>query len=146
MRLRTPAFKSGQSEGCPLLAERTRNAQEWPLDLGATIAFLQGIVMKTPMVLIHTSLTTLAFTGLACGQSSETLPAYCGSGSAALALGSGTAMSRLAEVRQKCRPGDTIFVPTANPAVIAKICDFSRTIVSTGYDVVCVVTAVRPDR
>jgi hypothetical protein len=95
--------------------------------------------MKTTIVLVSTFLAAMAQTSLAHAQSSEpSAPAYCGSGSAALALGSGSAMNRLAEVRQKCRLGDTIFVPTANPPVIAKICDFSRAIVSTGHDVVCV--------
>lgn len=103
--------------------------------------------MKKTIVLLSACLAAVALTGLAHGQSSDaSSAAYCGSGSAALALGSGSAMSRLAEVRQKCRPGDTIFVPTANPPVIAKICDFSRAIISTGQDVVCVLTAARPDR
>jgi hypothetical protein len=80
-------------------------------------------------------------------QSSETATsAYCASGSAALALGSASTTNRLVELSQKCRPGDTIFLPIANPSVIAKICDFSRAIVSTGYDVVCVLTEVRRDR
>lgn len=103
--------------------------------------------MKTAVVLFFTFLAAVSVANLAHAQSSDTSSsAYCGSGSTALALGSGNPINRLAEVRQKCRPGDTIFVPTANPSVIAKICDFSRAIVSTGYDVVCVLTATRPDR
>jgi len=101
--------------------------------------------MQMTSVLVF--LTSLAFASLAQAQSSETsAPAYCGSGSAALALGSGSAGNRLVEIRQKCRPGDTIFLPIANPSVIAKVCDFSRAIVATGYDVVCVLTAPRPER
>lgn len=103
--------------------------------------------MNPAIISFFIFLLAIVPTRLAQAQASEPAKsAYCASGSAALALGSASTTNRLVELSQKCRPGDTIFLPIANPSVIAKICDFSRAMVSTGYDVVCVLTEVRRDR
>ena len=103
--------------------------------------------MNPAIISFFIFLLAIVPTRLAHAQSSETaVSAYCASGSAALALGSVSTTNRLVELSQKCRPGDTIYLPIANPSVIAKVCDFSRAIVSTGYDVVCVLTAPRAER
>jgi hypothetical protein len=69
--------------------------------------------------------------------------AYCSSGSSAFTISDEQGLS---ETTQKCRPGDTILIPGASTGAIAKVCDFSRTIVSTAGSVLCVVASQRSKR
>lgn len=69
--------------------------------------------------------------------------AYCSCGAGAFTL---SAEQGYAETRQKCKPGDTILLPGDTTGAIARICDFSRSIVSTAGLLLCVVTAQRAKR
>lgn len=44
----------------------------------------------------------------------------------------------------KCARGDTIVIPSRSPSAVARLCDFSKAIVSVGEYVVCVI--VLPER
>jgi hypothetical protein len=69
--------------------------------------------------------------------------AYCSSGAGAFTL---SQEQGFAETRQKCKPGDTILLPGGSTGAIARICDFSRSIVSTDGLVICTVTSQRSSR
>lgn len=43
------------------------------------------------------------------------------------------------QLKNDCRPGDIISLPATFTVVVARICDFSRSMVNTGKDVLCVV-------
>jgi hypothetical protein len=49
----------------------------------------------------------------------------------------------LEEVR-KCARGDTIVIPSRNASSVARMCDFSKTIVAAGENIVCAM--VSPER
>jgi hypothetical protein len=50
-------------------------------------------------------------------------------------------------VYKNCSPGDTIIVPGTYLSLIARICDFSRSLIATpGGNVLCVVGPQRPTR
>jgi hypothetical protein len=44
----------------------------------------------------------------------------------------------------KCARGDTIVIPARSPSAVARLCDFSKAVVSVGEYVVCVI--VLPER
>ena len=48
------------------------------------------------------------------------------------------------EGMRKCSRGDTIVVPTRSASAVARICDFSKAIVTAGENIVCVI--VMPER
>jgi hypothetical protein len=62
---------------------------------------------------------------------------YCVSGSAGFLTSEeqGIESSRL-----KCKSGDTIIIPAARTRIIARLCDFTRTIATAEANVVCVLT------
>jgi hypothetical protein len=87
-------------------------------------------------------------------QPQQELSAYCRSGAAALSqvsLEPASVDAAYAAVRQKCRPGDTIAIQVAGaPASaqasvpeIGRLCDFSKTIVTTGSSIICVLVGER---
>lgn len=39
---------------------------------------------------------------------------------------------------QKCQPGDTVLIPARFPDVVVRFCDFTKSMVSTGGDIACV--------
>jgi hypothetical protein len=45
---------------------------------------------------------------------------------------------------QKCARGDTVVIPSRNASAVARMCDFSKAIVASGENVVCVL--VSPER
>lgn len=47
------------------------------------------------------------------------------------------------EVR-KCARGDTVIIPAKNASAVARMCDFSKAVVTSGDNVVCVL--VSPER
>jgi hypothetical protein len=65
---------------------------------------------------------------------------YCLPASAAFLEGD----SRAAEEMRKCARGDTVVIPAKNPGAVARVCDFSKSIVTIGDNVVCVI--VFPER
>jgi hypothetical protein len=72
-----------------------------------------------------------------------TLSAYCSSGAGGFSLSD---EQGYAETKQKCKPGDTILLPGDSTGAIARICDFSRSIVSTAGHVICTVALQRSRR
>jgi hypothetical protein len=78
--------------------------------------------------------------------------AYCEAGSDALARfaltrRSPTALPDESLVYNNCSAGDTIIIAGAHLSLIARICDFSRSVVATpGGNVLCVVSPQRPVR
>jgi hypothetical protein len=52
--------------------------------------------------------------------------------------------AKASEEMRKCARGDTIVVPARTPGAVARMCDFSRSIVALGDNVVCVM--VSPER
>jgi len=69
--------------------------------------------------------------------------AYCSSGAGAFTVSDELGFS---ETRQKCKPGDTILLPGASTGAIAKVCDFSRSVVATAGSVICVLASQRSKR
>lgn len=69
--------------------------------------------------------------------------AYCSSGAGAFTVSD---ESGFAEVKQKCKPGDTILIPGGSTGAIAKVCDFSRSVVTTAGSVICVLAVQRSKR
>jgi hypothetical protein len=47
-------------------------------------------------------------------------------------------------VRQHCQIGETIVIPAAYSGAVALLCDFSKSIVSTGASTMCVLAKPRP--
>ena len=45
---------------------------------------------------------------------------------------------------QKCARGDSVVIPSRNASAVARMCDFSKAIVASGENVVCVL--VSPER
>lgn len=71
-------------------------------------------------------------------------PAYCRSAAAALFLGSGEA--EFVTVRQKCKRGDTIAISIAAQGSVfqvARLCDLTKSVVTLGQNVVCVLAGER---
>jgi len=69
---------------------------------------------------------------------------YCVSGSAGFLSSEDQG---IAESRSKCKRGDSVIIPTAHARIIARLCDFTKSIVPAGGNVVCVLTgADRPER
>jgi hypothetical protein len=52
--------------------------------------------------------------------------------------------TKAAEEMGKCARGDTVVIPARNPGAVARVCDFSKSIVTIGDNVVCVM--VFPER
>jgi len=65
---------------------------------------------------------------------------YCLPASAAFLEGD----SKAAEEMRKCARGDTVVIPARNPGAVARVCDFSKSMVAIGDNVVCVM--VSPER
>jgi hypothetical protein len=78
--------------------------------------------------------------------------AYCEAGSDALARftltrRNPTTAPDASLVYNNCSPGDTIIIAGGHLGLIAKVCDFSRSVVATpGGNVLCVVSPQRPVR
>jgi hypothetical protein len=89
------------------------------------------------------------FAGLAVAQQPG---AYCEAGSDALAKfavtrRSPTALPDESLAYNNCSPGDTIIIAGAQLSLIARICDFSRSVVATpGGNILCVVSPQQPVR
>jgi hypothetical protein len=67
-------------------------------------------------------------------------PGYCLAASAAFLDSESKAFDEL----KKCVRGDTVVIPAKNPSVVARMCDFSKAIVTMADYVVCVL--VIPER
>jgi hypothetical protein len=52
--------------------------------------------------------------------------------------------SKASEEMRKCARGDTVVIPAKSPGALARVCDFSKSIVTIGDNVVCVM--VFPER
>src|SRR5437667_12704665 len=52
--------------------------------------------------------------------------------------------AKASEEMRKCARGDTVVIPSKNPGAVARVCDFSKSIVAIGDNVVCVM--VFPER
>jgi hypothetical protein len=78
--------------------------------------------------------------------------AYCEAGSDAIVRFAVTRRNPATQpddslVYNNCSPGDTIIIPGTYLSLIARICDFSRSVVATsGGNVLCVVGPPRPIR
>ena len=65
---------------------------------------------------------------------------YCLPASAGFLQGDANA----SEEMHKCARGDTVVIPAKSPGAVARVCDFSKSIVAIGDNVVCVM--VFPER
>jgi hypothetical protein len=104
-------------------------------------AQLGGLTMRSAFTLALLLATTVA-------EAQQPAPAepaaYCRSAAQALFQASGD--SEYAVIRQKCRRGDTIAINTgAQGAVfqVARLCDFTKSIVTMGSSIVCVLMGER---
>src|SRR5665213_1455399 len=61
--------------------------------------------------------------------------AYCLPGSAGFLESESKAFEEIT----KCARGDTIVIPAHSPSAVARLCDFSKAVVSVGEYVVCVI-------
>jgi hypothetical protein len=52
--------------------------------------------------------------------------------------------AKASDEMKKCSRGDTIVIPARNPGAVARMCDFSKSIVALAENVVCVM--VFPER
>ena len=52
--------------------------------------------------------------------------------------------AKASEEMHKCARGDTVVIPAKSPGAVARVCDFSKSIVAIGDNVVCVM--VLPER
>ena len=58
----------------------------------------------------------------------------------------GNQYEAIALIREKCKRGDTVSLPGDDAAMVARFCDFSRTIVKAGNWTVCILTTERTRR
>jgi hypothetical protein len=99
--------------------------------------------------LFGTVIATVIFAAPAAGQQPG---AYCEAGSDALARftitrRNPTTVPDESLVYNNCSPGDTIIIAGGHLSLIARVCDFSRSVVATpGGNVLCVVGPQRPVR
>ena len=69
---------------------------------------------------------------------------YCISGSAGFLVSEDQG---IAESKSKCKRGDTVVIPAAKTRIIARLCDFTKSIFTAGENAVCVLTGTdRPER
>lgn len=52
---------------------------------------------------------------------------WCGAGTGVAMIG-GSPNEVVSQIRQKCKPGDTVGIPSTSSFVIGSICDFTKTI------------------
>ena len=62
---------------------------------------------------------------------------YCISGSAGFLISEDQG---IAESKSKCKRGDTVIIPAARTRIIARLCDFTKSILTAGENAVCVLT------
>ena len=77
----------------------------------------------------------------------QNVPAYCEA--AAAIFHEGVGELQYAKVKEVCRPGDTIGINVAgrqSPIVVARLCDFTKPVVSMGSEVICILGNVRDVR
>ena len=68
------------------------------------------------------------------------LPAYC----LPVSAGFLESEAKASEEMRKCARGDTVVIPARIPGAVARMCDFSKAIVSLGDNVICAM--VFPER
>lgn len=98
--------------------------------------------------MMYRELVTVALAVMALSPVSAAIAqsAFCGVGSNEAAMRASNPSTHIAALREKCRAGDTIFVPSNQTAVLGSVCDFSRAIVVAGRDALCVMANPRPSR
>jgi hypothetical protein len=68
--------------------------------------------------------------------------AYCVSGAGGFLMSEAQGFAEM----KKCQRGDTIIIPAASASVVARVCDFTKAIVPSGGNIVCVMQGERGRR
>ena len=86
------------------------------------------------------TLAAICSLAYACPSTAQTQ--YCSAGLSMANLADHRSADPAAIFRD-CVPGDTVAIPANYPSLIARTCDFSKSIVSTPGYVLCVIGALR---
>jgi hypothetical protein len=112
------------------------------------LTFRLAITSSSPLMLA----IGLYASGAAFGQTAPSPSAPPANSSALCAYPSvayavhGNQEEAMALIREKCKRGDTVSLPGDDASMVARFCDFSRTIVRAGNWIVCILTTERTRR